>query len=92
MHPRNDVVTMHPEGAVVNVLAAPDSHYVVQLIGGDEDEKLKLQLSSGKWTVSWIDPASGTEFANNDAIVNSTTLDLDIQGEFDHRIIYITKN
>ena len=92
MNPQNDVVNMLPEGAGVNVLADLESHYVIQLIGGYEGEKLEMQLSPGKWRVNWIDPASGTEFAKHEAIVNSNTLELDIQGEFDHRIIYITKN
>ncbi len=90
MHP--GVINVLPTGAGANVLADLDSHYVIQLLGGDEGEKLGLKISPGNWTVSWIDPATGTEFANYEAKVNSNALELDIRGELDHRIIYITKN
>jgi hypothetical protein len=92
MDMHHGVIKVLPSGAGGNVLTDLVSHYVIQLLGGSEGEKLELQLSPGNWSVSWIDPSSGTEFANNEAVVNSSTMELNIQGVFDHRIIYITKN
>jgi hypothetical protein len=89
IHP--EIITALPAGAGANVLADPGSHYVIQLIGGNEGEKLRLQLSGGKWTVSWTDPVSGTEFANYEVKNRSNKImELEIKGEFDHRMIYIT--
>ncbi len=90
IHP--EVLSVTPPGAGANVLTDLENHYVIQLIGGGEGEKLKLELSPGNWNVSWIDPGSGIEFFNYEAVVNSNELELDIKGEFEHRIIYITKN
>ena len=90
IHP--EVVNVTPPVAGANVLTDLENHYVIQLIGGDEGEKLGLKISPGKWTVSWIDPSSGAEFTNYEAVVNTNILELDIPGEFDHRIIYITES
>jgi hypothetical protein len=89
IHP--EVITGLPDGAGANVLADPGSHYVIQLIGGNEGEKLSLQLSRGTWIINWTDPFSGTVYANYE-IKNSSEkiIELDIQGKLDHRIIYIT--
>lgn len=91
MHPAHDIVKMIPEGAGVNVLAEPDSHYVIQLIGGSSGDRLGMEIPSGRWTVEWIDPGTGTELMKYEVAVDSGTLELEIPGEPDHRIIYVYK-
>jgi hypothetical protein len=85
------IVNVLPSGAGANVLADLDSHYVIQLIGGDEGEKLVLQLTPGMWTVSWIDPSTGEDIVNYNMTLDSAELELDIPSELDHRIIYIER-
>ena len=89
IHP--EVVTFTPSGAGTNVLADLENHYVIQLIGGDEGEKLGLKLSPGNWIVNWIDPAMGKEIVNFEITLTSAELELDIPSELDHRIVHIKR-
>jgi hypothetical protein len=89
IHP--EVVKIIPPGTGVNVLTDLDSHYVIQLIGGDPGERIVVEIPSGNWTIEWIDPSSGTAYTMYEQTVNSDSLMLDIRGESDHRIIFITK-
>jgi hypothetical protein len=91
MHPCDDVVNMLPDAAGANVLSDRNSHYVIQLIGGVHGEKLGVVLPSGKWTVEWIDPSSGTELVKYDIDVDSGSQELEIHGEQSHRIIYLSR-
>ncbi len=87
----HDVVNILPQGAGANVLADPDNHYVIQLIGGDHGEKLGIVIPSGRWSVEWIDPSTGTELIKYEIDADSGTQELEIQGEQDHRIIHISR-
>jgi hypothetical protein len=89
IHP--EVVNVVPPGAGANVLTDLDSHYVIQLIGGNQGERIAVEIPSGAWTIEWIDPASGTGYTMHESIAESNRLELDIRGESDHRIIYIFK-
>jgi len=91
MHPCHDVVNILPDGAGVNVLADQESHYVIQLIGGNHGEKLGIMLPAGRWTVEWIDPATGTELIKYEIDVDSGIQELEIPGEQNHRIIFLSK-
>ncbi len=89
MHPSPDLVAGLPVGAGANVLAEPAGHCVVQLIGATEGGSISLNLSSGKWLVRWIDPASGRELARSQAVADATGLKLDIAGQWNHCIIHL---
>lgn len=91
MHPCNDAVNMLPDAAGANVLADQESHYVIQLVGGNSGEKLGIVVPSGKWSVEWIDPSTGTELKNYEIDVVSGSQELEIHGEQNHRIIYLTR-
>lgn len=91
MQPAPDLVKQLPAGAEANVLAAPGSHCVVQLLGGAAGEKLRLNLPAARWTVRWIDPATGQELARDEAAAIASGLELDIPAGPDHRIIHLEK-
>ncbi len=76
---------------LINVLADPDKHYVIQLLGGNQGDKLGLVVPSGRWRVEWIDPDTGTELKKYEIDIDSGTMELEISGERDHRIIYLSR-
>ncbi len=91
MHPQHNRVTVLPEGAGVNILTDIKSHYVIQLIGGAGGEKIVMEVPSGRWAVQWLDPATGNELVNHEIEVNTQTLEMNIPGELNHRIIYLER-
>jgi hypothetical protein len=91
MHPEPGLVTELPSGAGANVLAEPNGHCVVQLIGGTSADKLVLDMPSGAWAIRWIDPATGRELARSAATSDAAGLKLTIPGEYEHRIIHLDK-
>ncbi len=91
MHPTIDLVKELPSGAGINVLAEPGHCYVVQLIGGDDNDKLQIDLPLGIWTVRWLDPATGLELAFYEINSNIEEVELDIPSGPDHRIILIER-
>jgi hypothetical protein len=91
MHPRHDSATQLPDGAGVNILSDLKNHYVIQLIGGADGEKIVLKVPPGNWAVKLLDPATGSELVNNDVEVKTQTLELVILGELSHRIIYLER-
>jgi hypothetical protein len=91
MHHMPDFVKGLPDGAGANVLAEPDIHYVVQLIGGNEGDKLHLNLPLGTWSSRWIDPATGLELAHSEISVNTAVVELNIPAGPNHRIIHFEK-
>ncbi len=91
MHMHPGVVKVLPDGAGVNVLADLDSHYVIQLIGGNIGERMGMEVPPGKWTIRWIDSASGIEIVTQEKTAKTNYLELEIQGELNHRIIYLER-
>ena len=89
IHP--EVVNVTPPGAGANVLTDLENHYVIQLIGGGEGEKLGLQITPGKWNVTWIDPATGKDIVNYEISSGSAELELEIPSELDHRIVHLKR-
>ena len=91
MHPATDIIDTLPPGAGANVLTDSHSHYVIQLIGGIPGEKMVMKIPSGKWTIRWIDPASGAEFFNREVRVDADSLELEIRGDLGHRILFMQR-
>ena len=89
IHP--EVLSVTPPGAGANVLTDLENNYVIQLIGGGEGEKLGLQMSTGKWNVTWIDPATGKDIVNFEITLSSSQLELDIPSELDHGVLHLER-
>jgi hypothetical protein len=91
MQPRPDILQKLPDGAGANVLAEPQSHCVIQLIGGKVGEPLALNLAPGTWIVRWIDPSTGQEITRSESTVSASLLELVLPDGPEHRIIHLTK-
>ncbi|MDI6451080.1 hypothetical protein [Anaerobaca lacustris] len=91
MHPEPGLVSELPSGAGANVLAEPNGHCVVQLIGETSGDKLRLALPSGTWAVRWIDPATGRALARSETTADTTGMQLDVPAGSDHRIVHLSR-
>lgn len=92
MQPAPELVKKLPAGAGANVLAEPDGICVVQLIGGAGGDSLLLDLPAGRWTVRWIDPATGRELAGAKVTSNTVGLELTVPAGPDHRVLHLEKS
>ncbi len=92
MAPMQELVTQLPEGAGANVLAAPESHVVIQLLGGAEGDTLQVDLGAGTWAMRWIDPATGAELASGEITADGAPLPIEIPGDLEHRILHLAHN
>jgi hypothetical protein len=92
MHPRPDLVENLPAEAGANVLAEPDGHCVIQLIGGTAGDLVRFRLSPGRWIHRWVDPATGRDLGRDEAAADHTGLELRIPDGTDHWIVQLEKS
>lgn len=91
MSPGADLISSMPEGTGANILSDPGLHYIVQLVGGEENGRLILNLPPGNWSVQWIDPSTGGELAAGELNADAPEQELIIPVSGNHRIINLKR-
>jgi len=91
MQPTRGLLRGLPEQMEGNVLAERGHHLVVQLVGGGEGAELELDVSSGRWAVQWLDPATGRAIEQGERTVDRPPLTLSLPGDRQHRIVHVRR-
>jgi hypothetical protein len=91
MRPAHDLLRGLPEQMGANVLSDPDRRLVVQLIGEGQGAELELDVSSGRWAVQWVDPATGRTIERVERTVDRPPLPLSLPGDRRHRIVHVKR-
>ena len=91
MAPAPERVRALPEGDGANVLADPDSHWVVQLVGVAEGGTLGLAMPAGAWSVRWGDPATGRDLGREEVTADGDGLSLKIPAGPGHRVAQLER-
>jgi hypothetical protein len=91
MHPDPDIVVSLPEGTGANVFADPEKICVIQLIGASGGGILRLKLSPGAWSVSELDPGTGTTLNVSKITSDSPTFPVPFNAGADHRVLLLKK-
>lgn len=89
MYPAPELIKELPEGAQANVLAEPEGHTVLQMIGGKAGEQVTIDLAAGNWHVQWLDPLGNRELAKYTKQSRAHSLILELPGDLQHRILHV---
>ncbi len=92
MHPAPGLVGALSDGAGANVLAEPEGHVVIQLLGGRAGHHVPVTLAPGAWTIRWVDPARGLEIGREQVALDGSSLHLQIPADLDHLILHLYPN
>jgi hypothetical protein len=91
MHPARGLLRGLPEDMGANVLAERGRQVVVHVIGEGQGADLELDVSSGRWAVQWLDPATGRTIERRERTVDRPPLPLSLPGGRQHWIVHVER-
>jgi hypothetical protein len=90
MAPEPAVVRGLPGEVAANVLAEPGREYVVQLLGGEPGEVVRLDVPAGTWSARWLDPAGNRDLATaQEVVAGASGLEMKLPAGGSHRILHL---
>lgn len=91
MSPNPGSIANLPDVMAANVLSNKEDTYAIQLLDSKQNSQIELNVPSGNWGITWIDPTSGQVLGKSKANHLEKTLIITVPYEKSHLVILLKK-